>query len=48
MLCELTGEAGLPNGVLNVVHGTGPNVGAAAEPSHIRSPLLRTRLTLQA
>src|ERR1700745_423833 len=28
MLCELTGEAGLPNGVLNVVHGTGPNVGS--------------------
>jgi aminomuconate-semialdehyde/2-hydroxymuconate-6-semialdehyde dehydrogenase len=29
MLCEVAGEAGLPNGVLNVVHGTGPNVGAA-------------------
>jgi aminomuconate-semialdehyde/2-hydroxymuconate-6-semialdehyde dehydrogenase len=29
MLCELASEAGLPNGVLNVVHGTGPNVGAA-------------------
>src|SRR3989449_1547020 len=29
MLCELAREAGLPNGVLNVVHGTGPNVGAA-------------------
>ena len=29
MLCELCREAGLPNGVLNVVHGTGPNVGAA-------------------
>src|SRR5207249_11936521 len=28
-LCELCREAGLPNGVLNVVHGTGPNVGAA-------------------
>src|SRR5690242_5659535 len=29
MLCELASEAGLPNGVLNVVHGTGPNVGSA-------------------
>jgi aminomuconate-semialdehyde/2-hydroxymuconate-6-semialdehyde dehydrogenase len=29
MLCEVAREAGLPNGVLNVVHGTGPNVGAA-------------------
>src|SRR5438874_720871 len=29
MLCEVCVEAGLPNGVLNVVHGTGPNVGAA-------------------
>src|SRR5947207_11655135 len=28
MLCEVCVEAGLPNGVLNVVHGTGPNVGA--------------------
>src|SRR5436853_5255880 len=29
MLCEIAREAGLPNGVLNVVHGTGPNIGAA-------------------
>ncbi|HEY4257394.1 MAG TPA: aldehyde dehydrogenase [Candidatus Udaeobacter sp.] len=29
MLCEIVREARLPNGVLNVVHGTGPNVGAA-------------------
>jgi aminomuconate-semialdehyde/2-hydroxymuconate-6-semialdehyde dehydrogenase len=28
LLCELCAEAGLPNGVLNVIHGTGPNVGA--------------------
>jgi aminomuconate-semialdehyde/2-hydroxymuconate-6-semialdehyde dehydrogenase len=29
MLCEIVREAGLPNGVLNIVHGRGPNVGAA-------------------
>jgi aminomuconate-semialdehyde/2-hydroxymuconate-6-semialdehyde dehydrogenase len=28
LLCEICREARLPNGVLNVVHGTGPNVGA--------------------
>src|SRR5216117_757788 len=29
MLCEIAREAGLPDGVLNIVHGTGPNVGSA-------------------
>jgi aminomuconate-semialdehyde/2-hydroxymuconate-6-semialdehyde dehydrogenase len=29
LFCEVCVEAGLPNGVLNIVHGTGPNVGAA-------------------
>ena len=29
LLCEVCAEAGLPNGVLNIIHGTGPNVGAA-------------------
>jgi aminomuconate-semialdehyde/2-hydroxymuconate-6-semialdehyde dehydrogenase len=28
LLCEICREASLPNGVLNIVHGTGPNVGA--------------------
>jgi len=28
LLCEACNEAGLPAGVLNVVHGTGPSVGA--------------------
>src|SRR5260370_8534570 len=28
LLCEICREAGMPNGVLIVVHGTGPNVGA--------------------
>ncbi|HEY2799730.1 MAG TPA: aldehyde dehydrogenase [Chthoniobacterales bacterium] len=27
LLCEICREAGLPRGVLNIVHGTGPNVG---------------------
>src|SRR5438552_5555429 len=29
LLCEVCREAGLPNGVLNIVHGTGPSVGSA-------------------
>ncbi|HEV3392983.1 MAG TPA: aldehyde dehydrogenase family protein, partial [Chthoniobacterales bacterium] len=29
LLCEVCQEAELPNGVLNAVHGAGPNVGAA-------------------
>src|SRR6266480_3452082 len=28
LLCEIVREAGLPSGVLNIIHGTGPNVGA--------------------
>jgi aminomuconate-semialdehyde/2-hydroxymuconate-6-semialdehyde dehydrogenase len=29
LLGEICREAGLPNGVINIVHGTGPNVGAS-------------------
>src|SRR3954453_4745753 len=29
LLCEIAREAGLPIGVLNIIHGTGPNVGSA-------------------
>ena len=29
LLCEICRQAGLPPGVLNIVHGTGPKVGAA-------------------
>jgi aminomuconate-semialdehyde/2-hydroxymuconate-6-semialdehyde dehydrogenase len=29
LLCEICREAGLPDGVLNIVHGTGPKVGAS-------------------
>ena len=28
LLCEIAREADLPKGVLNIVHGTGPNIGA--------------------
>jgi aminomuconate-semialdehyde/2-hydroxymuconate-6-semialdehyde dehydrogenase len=29
LLCEICRQAGLPKGVLNIIHGTGPSVGAA-------------------
>jgi aminomuconate-semialdehyde/2-hydroxymuconate-6-semialdehyde dehydrogenase len=29
LLCQICRQAGLPNGVLNIIHGTGPSVGAA-------------------
>jgi aminomuconate-semialdehyde/2-hydroxymuconate-6-semialdehyde dehydrogenase len=35
LLGEICAEAGLPNGVLNIVHGTGPNVGSAIT-AHLR------------
>ncbi len=39
LLSELCIKAGLPAGVLNIVHGTGPNVGAAIA-SHPRIPVI--------
>src|SRR5436853_6339058 len=39
LLSEICIEAKLPNGVLNVVHGTGPNVGAAIT-AHPRVPTI--------
>lgn len=39
LLSELCIEAGLPPGVLNIVHGTGPRVGSAMV-SHPRIPLI--------
>jgi aminomuconate-semialdehyde/2-hydroxymuconate-6-semialdehyde dehydrogenase len=38
-LAELTAEAGLPPGVVNIVHGTGPSAGRALT-SHPRVPLI--------
>ena len=34
LLCEVCQQAGLPAGVLNVVHGTGPSVGSAITAHH--------------
>lgn len=39
LLSELCIKAGLPAGVLNIVHGTGPNVGAAIA-AHPRIPVI--------
>ena len=42
LLCEICREAGLPNGVLNIVHGTGPNVGAPITAHSLTSGCLRS------
>jgi aminomuconate-semialdehyde/2-hydroxymuconate-6-semialdehyde dehydrogenase len=39
LLSELCIEAGLPKGVLNIIHGTGPNVGSAIT-EHPKIPVL--------